>query len=77
MGGAMKRAEGRTAGATSKKKEVGKTKKEIDKGKIVALARAGWKADDIAKEVRCSVTTVRSAVKDALYGNETCNGKGE
>ena len=39
---------------------------KIDKGKIIALGRAGWKVNDIAKEVGCSATTVRDVVRKEL-----------
>lgn len=39
-----------------------KQKREIDKGKIVALRQAGWSLDKIADEVGCSVFTCRSVL---------------
>ena len=38
---------------------------KIDKGKILALAKAGWKGSDIARDVKCSENTVYKILKEA------------
>ena len=38
----------------------------VDKGKIKALAKAGWKAEDIARDVKCSKWTVYQVLREAV-----------
>ena len=40
-------------------------KNAVDKGKILALAKAGWKRKDIAEDVKCSEATVYAVLKEA------------
>ena len=58
------------AAAEPKGKMITETKKQtsrrVDRGKILALGRAGWKAADIAREAKCSVNTVRNVIREEL-----------
>lgn len=38
--------------------------KKIDRGKIMALHKAGWSAEKIADEMKCSTVTVYKALKE-------------
>lgn len=40
-------------------------KKEIDRGKIVALRDAGWEVKDIAGEMHCSAQTIYNVLNEA------------
>ena len=42
--------------------------RNIDKGKVIALYDAGWKAKDIADECKCAIATVYKIM------SERCNG---
>ena len=48
-------------------------KKPVDKGRIVALANAGWKVKDIALDARCSEATVYNVLKEAKKTSEPDN----
>ena len=56
-----------------KPSEKEKSKKKIDKGKIIALHNAGWSGKKIADEMRCSVGTVYNTIKK--YGRSERFGK--
>lgn len=45
----------------------------VDKGKILALAKAGWKKADIARDVKCSEATVYAVLKEAKEDGQTRN----
>lgn len=46
------------------------TRKKVDKGKVLALGKAGWNAKDIADEVGCTESYVRKIVKEAIEGDQ-------
>ena len=48
-----------------KPKKPGGRKFKVDRGKILALHRAGWKAADIARDVSCSDWTVNKVIREA------------
>ena len=50
-------------GAKEKEEEKKPKKNEIDHGKILALAEAGWSVAKIADEMGCSMATVRNHIK--------------
>ena len=50
--------------APEEKKPAKKTVK-VDKGRIIALAKAGWKRKDIAEDAKCSEATVYAVLKEA------------
>lgn len=43
-------------------------KRPTDKGKVVALYKAGWKVKDIAEDVHASESTVYTVIKDWREG---------
>lgn len=47
------------------KEKAKKGDKKIDRGKIKALKKAGWKAWEIASECKCSEATVYNVLKEA------------
>ena len=66
MGGVTEEME--LPAAAEKKAAIAKKSgsRRVDRGKVLALGRAGWKVADIAREVRCSETTVRNVIRDEL-----------
>lgn len=44
-------------------------RKPVDKGRIVALANAGWKVKEIAIDAKCSEATVYNVLKEAKKTN--------
>ena len=51
-----------TEGKTTSDEDTSKRKK-IDRGKIIALHKAGWSGKKIADEMRCSIGTVYNVIK--------------
>lgn len=47
----------------------------VDKGKVIALANAGWKVEEIANEVKCSAATVYRIIEGLK--EEGANVQGE
>ena len=64
---AIKKAPAKAPEKKPEKKAVKKV--AVDKGKILALAKAGWKKADIANDVKCSEATVYSVLKEANAQN--------
>ena len=56
--------ESQQAGTAKTEKKPVKTVK-VDKGRIIALAKAGWKRKDIAEDAKCSEATVYAVLKEA------------
>ena len=48
-------------------------RKPVDKGRIVALANAGWKVKEIAIDAKCSEATVYNVLKEAKKTSEPDN----
>lgn len=42
------------------------SRKPIDRGRILALRRAGWRIDDIAIDTKCSKSTVRRVIAEKV-----------
>ena len=52
------------------KEQKPKKRAEIDRGKVAALRKAGWKVKDIAEEMQCTETTIYTILKEAKEKEE-------
>ena len=69
-GGGAERKPGASVGPPKKEEA---PRKPVDKGRIVALANAGWKVKDIAVDAKCSEATVYNVLKEAKKTSEPDN----
>lgn len=51
--------------------ESNKPVKPIDKGKMLALRKAGWNLKDIAEDVGCSISTVSKTLSEMKEAEQT------